>query len=272
MKHRIFQWIAVFALLASLCACAARTAPKEEMPTVCVGGIIYAPYFYRGIDGSFAGIDAELAVEAFSRLGYRVVFSEYTNEEAIAALESGEADCIWSCVTMEGKEDAYLWAGPYLYTQRVIIVAADSEIETLSDLAGKRLAVPSETTAERVLLEHTNSAIPQLERITTFSSVGEVFAALRKGYVDAIAGHESALHVYTDDYPGEYRDLTRSIRSEALGVAFQKGGNVTLAQQLAAVLEQMRDDGTTAEIIARYGLDVEKNVYGGSSNADTSAE
>ena len=56
-------------------------------------------------------------------------------------LDEDYVDCLWCCLTMEGKEDKFIWAGPYMYTQRVVVVPADSEIETLEDLAEKCVAV-----------------------------------------------------------------------------------------------------------------------------------
>lgn len=43
---------------------------KEELPEIVIGGSFYAPYFYRDVSGSYAGIDAELAAEACRRIGY----------------------------------------------------------------------------------------------------------------------------------------------------------------------------------------------------------
>ena len=100
-----------------------------------------------------------------------------------------------------------------------------------------------------------------LARLTVYPELGQVFAALRGGYVDAAAGMEGALKQYLDDYPGEYRLLNMSFRSQAQGVAFRKNGDTALADITA--------DGTTAAIISAHGLNVEKNVYGGTTNADS---
>ena len=108
-----------------------------------------------------------------------------------------------------------------------------------------------------------------LARLTVYPELGQVFAALRGGYVDAAAGMEGALKQYLDDYPGEYRLLNMSFRSQAQGVAFRKNGDTALAQKLRDALADMTADGTTAAIISAHGLNVEKNVYGGTTNADS---
>ena len=80
---------------------------------------------------------------------------------------------------------------------------------------------------------------------------------------------EGALKQYLDDYPGKYRLLNMSFRSQAQGVAFRKNGDTALAQKLCDALADMTADGTTAAIISAHGLNVEKNVYGGTTNADS---
>lgn len=268
MKH-CFQTILCLLALVSICACAAPMKKKENLPQLVIGITIYEPYFYRDNLDEYAGIDAELAREACDRMGYEPVFVELDAEKRFDSLQNGEVDCLWTTLSMEGREDEYLWAGPYLYTQRVVVVRADSDIQSLADLAGKRMAVMAGTTSEKVVLQKMNGELPMLRQLTVFGSQGEVFTALRKGYVDAIAGQESSLRVYTDEYPEQYRYLNMSIRSEALGIAFKKDGDAGLTEQLTNILAEMTADGTTAAIVESYGLDVQKNVYGGNADAQT---
>ena len=68
-KKTVFVWTIVFFL--SVCACMrGNNGEKEELPEIVIGGSLYAPYFYRDVSGSYAGIDAELAAEACRRIGY----------------------------------------------------------------------------------------------------------------------------------------------------------------------------------------------------------
>lgn len=68
-KKTVFVWNIVFFLF--VCACMrGNNGEKEELPEIVIGGSLYAPYFYRDVSGSYAGIDAELAAEACRRIGY----------------------------------------------------------------------------------------------------------------------------------------------------------------------------------------------------------
>ena len=236
----------------------------EELPELKIGGALYEPYFYRDVDGAYTGIDVEIAREACSRMGYNPVFVQMELNQRDQLLEDGTIDCMWSCLSMEERREEYLWAGPYLYSDRVVVVREDDDsIHTLSDLEGKMIAVQANSTSETIFFNQTELQVPDVEHIYTYRTIGEVFTALRKGYVDAIAGHEGALLIYTKEYPGEYRYLNMSIQHAKLGVAFAKDGDAQLAEQLTSVLQEMNEDGTIAKIIKQYGLDVEKNIYGG---------
>ena len=101
-------------------------------------------------------------------------------------------------------------------------------------------------------MKRVNHQIPEVSRIASYRTFGEVFTALRKGYVDAIAGHEGALLVYTQDYPGQYRYLDMTLHQAKLGVAFAKNDSRGLDHQLNDTFAQMREDGTLERIVGKY--------------------
>ena len=82
----------------------------------------FDPYSYLDRNGQFAGIDVELATEAFSRLGYTPEFRTISWPDKDNLLSDGTIDCIWSCFSMNGRETKYQWAGPYMYSRQVVAV------------------------------------------------------------------------------------------------------------------------------------------------------
>lgn len=259
MKRRIWAWMLVCMLL---CAFGNAHAQNDEtLPELHIGCTIYSPYYGIDRNGEQTGVDYELALEACRRCGYQPVFHEIEIDQRFSSLESGTIDCLWSCLSMEDCEENYLWAGPYLYMRRIFLVPEDGDIHALADLSGKRVGVQAATPFETMLLENTEGILPEFERVILFSTVGEVFTALRKGYVDAIAGTEGAIRVYSDEYPGQYRDML--IRQDRLGVAFRMDADAQIPAKLTAVLAEMTRDGTTAAILEKYDLNVNENLYGG---------
>ena len=66
---------------------------------------------------------------------------------------------------MDGREEEYQLAGPYLYTRRVFVVKKDSDIRELSDLVGKTIALQAGLTSENIILRESDPDIPELTDI-----------------------------------------------------------------------------------------------------------
>lgn len=178
----------------------------------------------------------------------------------------GSVDCLWGSFTMNGREDEYQWAGPYLYSRQVIAVRTDSKIRNISDLAGKRVAVQATTKPEEVLLERSDPRVPEVDMVYSLSGMDEIYASLRKGYVDAITGHESALERFVGNAPDMYAILDESLYISELGVAFKNDTHQDLAKKMTQILKEMQDDGTLRDMVEKYGLDAEKAL--GVTNAE----
>ena len=133
------------------------------------------------------------------------------------------------------------------------------------DLEGKKIAVQATTKAEDLFLHKIASDLPQMGQVTCFSTTNELYAALRKDYVDAIAGHEAMLGSLVRDGEDAYRMLDESIYTSELGIAFKKGTHEEVAQELTETLEEMRNEGITEEIVKKYGLDADEILPGGKS-------
>lgn len=238
-------------------------AADSELPELVIGIDYFEPYSYQTSDGEYKGVDVELAEEALQRLGYQPKFENIIWEDKDKLLADGTIDCLWSSYSMNGREDKYQWAGPYLYSRQMVAVRAESEIQKVQDLKGKRVAVQATTKAEDLFLHNIDSDLPQMEQVNCFSTTNELYAALRKNYVDAIAGHEAMLNSLVQDGEGAYRMLEESIYTSELGIAFKKGTHKELTEELTETLKEMQGEGITEKIVIKYGLDADKILPGG---------
>lgn len=261
-KRLCLLCIAAAAILLTGCADRQDDKAKVEYKKIVVGSDRYEPYVYQGNSGNYTGIDTEIAVEAFHRIGYEPEFKEIVWENKKDCLDNGEVDCLWGCFSMNGREDEYQWAGPYLYSHQVVVVRMDSDIYKISDLNGKDVAAQETSKAEEYLLRSLDENVPDVERVYTFSGMDEVYGALRKNYVSAICGHEGALNTLVKTAPNEYRMLDESLFVSRLGVAFSKDYDTSVVTKLEKALKGMSRDGTTAGIVEKYGFDAEKSVTG----------
>lgn len=244
--------LAASAALGGLTACGGTDAKNSDLPQILIGSDTYPPYIYLNNDGTPAGIDVEIATEAFRRMGYAARFEVIDWEQKTALVESGAIDCIWGCFSMQGRETLYRWAGPYMVSRQVVAVNADSSIQSLSDLAGKTVMVQSTTKPEGIFLSGSDPRIPQTVEVFSIEDRSVQYAMLACGYVDAIAAHETAILQYMKDNNAVFRILEEPLLVTGLGVAFAKNDSRGLDLQLNDTFAQMREDGTLERIVGKY--------------------
>ena len=287
MKHhrpRLLFLLAVLCLAVCLLAgCAARAAtadPDADLPTIVIGSDSYPPFNYLSADGQPTGIDVELATEAFRRMGYKAQFVTIDWVDKKELVENGTVDCLWGSFSIDGREDEYRWAGPYMVSRQVVAVMPGSDIETLADLAGKTVskggynisynengyatsaiktvAVQATTKPEALLLDGGDPRIPEVRALLSMQKRELIYAYLSKGYADAVAAHETSILQFMSDFGIEYRILDEPLQVVGLGVAFALNDDRGLDTALNAALADMRADGTTRAILAKYLPDPDK--------------
>ena len=266
MKHRISRraflrgctLLAASAAVGSLTSCGGTNAKDSSLPQLIVGSDTYPPYIYLNNDGVPAGIDVEIATEAFRRMGYAARFEPIDWEQKTALVESGTIDCIWGCFSMDGREEVYRWAGPYMVSRQVAAVDADSSIRSLSDLAGKTIAVQSTGKPEEIFLSGSDPRIPQTVEVLSIENRSVQYALLSCGYVDAIAAHETGILQYMKDNAVDFRILEEPLLVTGLGIAFARNDTRGLDEKLTETFAAMRADGTMKQIVGRYLPDPEK--------------
>ena len=255
-RIRMAAFWAVLCLLLPGCGKAAAPETAGGQETLVIGSDIYSPYFYLDDSGDFAGIDVEIAEEACRRLGVTPEFRQISWQSKDTCLSDGTVDCLWGSFSMNGREDEYAWAGPYMHSRQVVVVKANSDIRTLRDLNGKYIAVQNASKPDELFSSDAISGV-SVEKVYSFSSMSSAFAALKRGLVDACAGHETACRDYINSISGEYRVLDEALLSADLGVAFYRETGAEQAQELTTVLTDMKNDGTIRKILEGYSLDID---------------
>ncbi len=257
--------LAFLALFALGCSAGSTQSadPNPDKPVLKIGIDIYEPYTYYDDNGQLTGADHDIAVEACKRLGYTPEFIGISWEKKNDLLASGDIDCIWSCYSMTGRTDKYLWAGPYMNSYQAAVVRSDSGITSLEQLAGKRVAVEATTKSEEAWVRHAGDVVPQAADVLTFTSMDETVSALRLGGVEATSGHVGPMSALVEKSDGMLTLLPEGFYATQIGVAFDKGyANTELVEALDATLDELIDDGTAKRIVESYGLDPDAVVGG----------
>lgn len=145
-----------------------------------------------------------------------------------------------------------------MVSRQVVAVMPGSDIETLADLAGKTVAVQATTKPEALFLDGDDPRIPEVRALLSMQKRELIYAYLSKGYADAVAAHETSILQFMSDFGIEYRILDEPLQVVGLGVAFALNDDRGLDTALNAALADMRTDGTTRAILAKYLPDPDK--------------
>lgn len=237
---------------------AATFEEKKEGDTFTVGfDQDFPPMGFVGDDGEYTGFDLELAKEVCDRNGWEFNPEPIAWDSKDALLKSGEIDCIWNGFTMNGREDDYTFSDPYVDNSQVIVVAEDSGIDKLTDLAGKTVGVQAASAALDLLQSEEEGG--QKELADTFGSLNEfadyntAFTELQAGALDALA-IDIGVAKYQLNSRGEgFKILDETLNTEQYAIGFKKG-NDELCGIVNADLQKLADDGTVAELAEKYEI------------------
>lgn len=270
MKKRMFAPIAaVGALVAALAlsACGASPAASDqgsagsssadaggEVTTLTVGfDQAYPPYGYVGDDGEFTGLDLELAAEVAKRNDWELKLEPIDWDAKDTLLNSGAITCIWNGFTMEGREDDYTFSDPYMLNAQVVVVRADSGIESFEDLAGKTVITQVDSAAEEVLNGDMADLTATFASLETIGDYNTAFMQLESGAVDAVAC-DLSIAQYQMAGKDTYKQLDEQLSTEHYAVGFKKG-DTALAEKVTETLKEMDEDGFVKELCDKYADD-----------------
>ena len=231
-------------------------ATTTERTTFVVGfDAEYPPYGYMDDNGEYTGFDLELAQAVCDMEGWELTKTPIDWDSKDMELNSGSIDCIWNGFTMNGREDAYTWSDPYCDNSQVIVVAKDSGINTLEDLAGKTVGVQAASAALDVLSdeEQQKALADTFGTLQQFSDYNSAFSELLAGSLDAIAIDIGVANYQIESRGDGYVILHETLNSEQYGVGF-KLGNEELRDIVNADLKKLAEDGTVAELAEKYGI------------------
>ncbi len=214
----------------------------------------YPPYGYTDTKtGEFTGVDLDRAKEVCQRNGWEYVAEPIDWDAKDALINQGNITCIWNGFTYEGRENDYAFSGQYMINGQVIVVKANSGINTLADLAGKNVITQVDSAALEVLNEDMKNLQNTFAggKVQTIGDYNNAFMQLESGAVDAVACDLSIAAYQMSAKPNVFKQLSEQLSSEHYAVGFKKG-NEQMAEAVTKTLKEMDADGTVKKICEKY--------------------
>ena len=235
---------------------AADAAADDDSVFVVGFDAEYPPYGYLDMEtNDYTGFDLELAEELCSRRGWTLEKKPINWDNKDAEIDSGSIDCIWNGMTYTGREALYTWSDPYVNNSIVMCVLADSDIQSLADLAGKVVITQTESSAQTALEGEELAALrASFADLQLNPSYNTCFQDMQAGAVDAIAVDIGVAQYQMKNNPDKFRILDEEVSKEQYAIAF-KLGNEELRNQVQETYDEMLADGTVMEIAQHYADD-----------------
>lgn len=273
MKKRIISICMTAMIMISMVACGSSEQPEqksegeqqktEQQDTLDYDKIVvglddtFAPLGFRDEQGNLVGVDVELMEATGEIMGVPFELQPIDWSMKETELVNKNIDMIWNGYTItEERKQKVAFSQPYLNNRQVVVTMADSDINTLADLADKTVAVQAESSAVDAI-----NAKPEIAE--TFKSLGEFetndqcLMDLEAGRTDAVVADEVIIRYYVSKKGEEkYKILEEDFGKEEYGIGVRQE-DTALLEELNAALDKLKENGTTKEISEKwFGSDI----------------
>ena len=211
----------------------------------------FAPLGFTDENGTIVGFDIDVAREVCLRLGVELVCQPIDWEAKEMELNNKNIDCIWNGMSISpDRMESMSISVPYMRNAMILVVRADSGIESKADLAGKKLGLQGGSTAEEALDEDA-AFKASLGEVVPFEFNAVALMDLRQGGLDAVLMDLVVADYYITTEQAELVCLEETLMPEDYGIGFRKADQA-LTDAVNQTLFDMVEDGTLAKISEKW--------------------
>ena len=230
---------------------------SAEVTTVEPGKLImstnaaFPPYEMTADDGSFEGIDVEIAGAIAEKLGLELQIDDMDFDAALLAAQTGKSDMVMAGVTVtKDRKTVMDFSDSYAAGIQVVIVPEDSDIASIDDMTGKMIGVQRGTTCDQYCSASVEDGGFGEENVTRYDNGLTAVQALNNGQVDCVVIDNAPAQEFVAANPGlKILDTEYANEEYAIGVA---KGNTQLLDAINTAIAELKADGTIQSILDKY--------------------
>jgi len=206
----------------------------------------FPPFEY--LEGEeIVGADVDMAKALAEKIGLTLEITNIDFDAALTGAATGKYDVAVAGITANDERRKNMdFSNDYYKASQAIIVMADSDIKAAADLEGKTVSCQEGTTGEQYLLDNEYA-------IQSFKTGAEAISALTSGKVQAVVIDDAVAKALSAKQEGATVVLDEPLTQENYAIATKKG-NTELLEKINAALDELKADGTLADIFAKYEL------------------
>jgi polar amino acid transport system substrate-binding protein len=211
----------------------------------------FPPMGFRNDDGEIVGFDIDLAREVAARMGVELRLQPIDWDAKILDLKSGDIDVIWNGLTITPeREESITFSKPYIANRQIVIVQADSGIDTKADMAGAVVGIQLGSSAEDAI-NSDPATLETFDEVSKYQDNVQALLDLEVGRIDAVVVDEILGRYYISQKPDVFAVASDFFAAEEYGIGFRKG-EFAFVEAVDAALDEMVADGTAAEISEKW--------------------
>ncbi len=234
-------------------------AELQEAGSITVGVANEVPFGYVGDDGEVTGIAPDVAREVLSRLGIEEMDAQVVEfGELIGGLQAGNFDMITAgmYITPDRANQIYFSDPDYCIPESLAVEEGNphgiTDYQSLVDNPDVTVAVASGT----VEVDYLDDAGVPDEQIQEYGDIDGMYRALEAGEVDVVTGTAATVETQVAAREGmEAVEAFFPVDADG-NEYFPCGGHgfddEDFRDAFNEVLNELREDGTTMEIITAY--------------------
>ena len=240
------------AAAAETTAAAADTeAPAAEVKTIETGKLImstnasFPPYEMIADDGSFEGIDVEVAGAIAKKLGLELEVDDMDFDAALLAVQQNKSDIVMAGVTVTDDRKLVMnFTDSYATGVQVVIVKEGSDV-TLDNLGEKMIGTQRGTTGNIYTSDDYGD-----DHVTAYDNGASAVQALINGQVDCVVIDSAPAEAFVASNAGlTILDTEYVTENYAIGV---NKDNTALLDAINGALAELTADGTLDAIVGKY--------------------
>ena len=231
-------------------ATTAETA-ASELKTIESGKLImstnaaFPPYEMVADDGSFEGIDVEVAGAIAEKLGLTLEVDDMDFDAALLAVQQNKSDIVMAGVTVtEDRQLVMNFSDSYATGVQVVIVKEGSDV-TLDNLGEKMIGTQRGTTGNIYTTDDYGD-----DHVTAYDNGASAVQALLNGQVDCVVIDSAPAEAFVAANAGlTILDTEYVTENYAIGV---NKDNTALLDAINQALAELTADGTVQAIVDKY--------------------
>ena len=201
-------------------------------------------------DGTFEGIDVEVAGAIAQKLGLELVVDDMGFDAALLAAQNGQSDIVMAGVSVTpDRQEVMDFSDSYATGIQVVIVKEGSDV-TMDNLGEKMIGCQKATTGYLYASDTPENGGYGEDHVIAYETGALAVEALKNGQVDCVIIDNEPAKAYVAANEGLTILETPWVEEDyAIGM---KKGNTALLEAVNAAMTELKADGTFQAIVDRY--------------------